>query len=621
MADWLPSLPTMAVAAGVEVEDLARLAAGQRLGDFVIQRVLGRGGFAAVYLAQQLSLDRQVALKVVLPSGQTLPGREGQSLAQLEHPHIVQVYLESRDPASGAQLLCMQYVPGTTLAEVIDGLRLQVAPWTGGDLIAVLDRLDLPPARFEPDALVDRQFLIQADHLQAVCRIGSQLASALHHAHRRGVLHRDIKPSNVLISRFGQPLLADFNLAARHGVDSHSEPFGGTIAYMAPEHLDAFNREAPTPTVAVDQRSDIYSLGVLLWKLATGATPFPGLSGSIPPEKLSEELHRLARHRRTQPTSPVSEDPRLVAVLLRCLAPDPEDRFQQARDLQRALEGLAQQQSAQRAMPAEDFWSRVAWHRPVLWLFIAGLAPQLVASLLQVSYNATRVLGELSEPQHDAFMQLVIVLNPILYGICLLWIGRRLIRVLPTWQRIRAGDIQLTDREVSRARRRALQLPWHVATVAGVGWAAGAVLFPLGLDMLAGGMTGEIYMHFAISFLLAGLIAATYSYFAVATVVVRAMYVRFWHNPREFRRRAARELSAIDRRIDHVTLLAGIIPLIGAAALVIVGPEDVRGADYAAFRFLATGLILAGGLGFFAVGRTVQKVHAAIDACRGRGHR
>src|SRR5260370_862654 len=124
----------------------------------------------------------------------------------------------------------------------------------GGDHVSP-ERPALPPA-----GLRGREQLADDDHVQAVCRIGARLAEALDHAHGRGILHRDVKPANILVSQYGRPLLTDFNLA------THDDPpagrLGGTLAYMAPEHLDAFDPQTNMPPAAADHPSDISSLPV-----------------------------------------------------------------------------------------------------------------------------------------------------------------------------------------------------------------------------------------------------------------------------------------------------------------------------------------------------------------------
>src|SRR5262249_5520868 len=133
------------------------------------------------------------------------------------------------------------------------------------------------------------------DFVEAVCWLGARLAEALAHAHGKGILHRDIKPANILLNRYGRPLLADFNVA----FDAQRTPgpgggLGGTLAYMAPEHLDAFDPAGDTPAEAVDERSDVYPRGVVLFELLTGRLPFP----AAPSGDLVLALGQMAAERR-----------------------------------------------------------------------------------------------------------------------------------------------------------------------------------------------------------------------------------------------------------------------------------------------------------------------------------
>jgi Protein tyrosine and serine/threonine kinase len=209
----------------------AQLRLGERIADFELLRLLGEGSFGQVFLARQLSLGRDVALKITRNRG-----NEAQTLASLEHDHIVQVFTEVIDAGRGLRLLCMQYVPGTTLAQVMHRLRQrQRREWSGAALLQAIDELTPHPAPFHPAALRDREFLAAADLCQAVCWLGGRLAEALDHAHSRHVLHRDIKPANILLNHYGRPFLADFNLSfsADPIGGAGAAVFGGTLAYMA----------------------------------------------------------------------------------------------------------------------------------------------------------------------------------------------------------------------------------------------------------------------------------------------------------------------------------------------------------------------------------------------------
>ena len=630
LGGWLPSRPADVAADDTHppLEPL-KLEPGARLCEFVVERVLGRGGFGVVYLARQTSLDRQVALKVVPRAGGRAAEEEGRSLARLEHDHIVPVYSEMTEPFSGARLLCMQYVAGTNLATIIRELqRFESGRWNGPDLLAVLDSLELPPALFDPAAMRDREFLASADHVEAVCRIGEQLARALAHAHERDVLHRDVKPANVLFSRYGRPLLADFNLATRESDREASQVVGGTLAYMAPEHLDAFrheDKEDGSPVEAVDARSDLYALSVLLWELASGRHPFPIETGPIETSQLSIVLRELAARRRTIPPESPPPDRRLRDLLLRGMAADPQDRYASAAEFAETIAGLRAQRTALRQMPPPDRTTIWAWRYPVAALILGALLPQIVGSVLQISYNAIRIVGELTPAQKELFPLVVLVYNVVAYPACLSWLGVRLFRVLRVWKRLRhdrfaaegRGFDRSFDDEVDQARRRALELPRDTAIAACLGWFPGAVLFPLALHFGAGRLPAEGWMHFAISFALAGLIAVTYSFFFGLGIVLRTMYLRFWSNPRGFRERARAELANVPDRLRAVNVLAGLIPLAGAVVMVLVSPRGVTGGEHDAFRFLTASLILAGMAGYAAVGRLTRRYQEVVAACTG----
>ncbi len=312
---------------------------GSKFGDFELLAVLGEGAFGKVFLAQQISLARQVALKITANRGS-----EARTMASLEHDNIVQVFSELVLPQHDARLLCMQYVPGTTLGKVIRHLAEHPSDEPSGDrMLAAIDQLSTIPATFEVAALKQRQQLAESDLVEAVTLLGCQLSGALAYAHDRGVLHRDIKPDNVLVSQYGRPLLVDFNLSLDpHQVAGTSAGmFGGSLAYMSPEHLDAFNPAHDTTAEAVDERSDLYSLGVTLYELLHQQRPFP----DAPPQSNPLDcLDSLAKQRRTMEltlgTPALPHTDTLDATIRKCLAPNPADRFQDARELCEALQSV-----------------------------------------------------------------------------------------------------------------------------------------------------------------------------------------------------------------------------------------------------------------------------------------
>lgn len=290
---------------------------GEVLAGFRLIGELGRGAAGRVYLAAQPSLgDRPVVLKV------TRRGRdEHLSLARLQHMNIVPLYSEHAIPARGLQALCMPYLGGTTLAQVLEAIEDRPASErTGAEIVEVLDRSSRRRESGSAVAGPFRRYLTRVSYVEAIVSIGAALADGLHHAHERDLVHMDVKPSNVLLADDGQPMLLDFHLA-RGPIDPDRPPpewMGGTLEFMSPEHRRAMSavRAGHPIRDSVDARADIYSLGMLLYVALGGPVPEP-------PEAATSPLHRC--------------NPRvslgLSDIVDKCLADDPRDRYPDASSL------------------------------------------------------------------------------------------------------------------------------------------------------------------------------------------------------------------------------------------------------------------------------------------------
>jgi serine/threonine protein kinase len=351
-------------------------AAGDRLGEFLLVAELGRGGHGRVFLATQASLaDRPVVLKVAARGG-----REHLSLARLQHTHIVPLYSAPEYPDRNLRGLCLPYFGGAPLDRLLAALRPCPPHRRRGEhLLRALRRAQAAAPVPLPVGGPACRFLARASYPQAVCWVGACLADALQYAQERGLVHLDVKPSNVLLAADGQPILLDFHLA-RAGLPAGTPApacLGGTPGYMAPEQSMALAavRAGRTVPVAVDGRADVYALGLLLYEMLGGPVP--------PPARAAGGCLR-----RRNPQVSVG----LAAVLARCLAPDPGQRYPQAaalaNDLRRHLADQPLQGVANRS-PAER-WRKWRRRRPCA-LIVAGL---LLAVLLGGAWARVHVLQQ-----------------------------------------------------------------------------------------------------------------------------------------------------------------------------------------------------------------------------------
>jgi serine/threonine protein kinase len=566
----------------------------ERVGEFELLRLLGEGSFGKVYLARQLSLDRLVALKITSDTSS-----EARTLASLEHDHIVQVFSERLDRKRGVRLLCMQYVAGPTLERVIVELKhIDRGEWSGRTLVDLIDRFSAHATPFHPAALRDRELLVRMDFVQAVCWLGARLAEALAHAHSQGVLHRDVKPANVLLNPYGRPLLADFNVSLnRQRVSGAKAGLGGTLAYMAPEHLDACNPAGDTSPEQVAERADVYSLGVTLYELLAGDRPF---DHSRPHTgKTADAIRAMTEARRAGPPSLHARLPDvplvLDDVLHRCLEADPARRYSSAEALAQALEGCRELRRIERELPPAGAMAQPIMRRPFLGFILLALFPHLVSSAVNIAYNWLEIVSKFqTDSLREAFNQVALGYNLVLYPLCtglMIW---RALPVYRVWRRMQAGLARDAE-EVQGARRRMLAWAAWAVGLSALGWLPGGLLFPVGIAALADELPAEAYLHFPFSFTLSGLIAMTYAYFGVQFVVIRFLYPRFWVDPQDVSASIRAELGERRPRLGFFQLMAGVIPLSGATLLVGVGPE-MTGA--LAFRLLAVSLIILGMIGF-----------------------
>jgi serine/threonine protein kinase len=420
-----------------------------QLGDYCILRQVGRGGMGVVYEAEQVSLSRRVALKV-LPFAAAIDPKqrqrfqiEAQAAAQLHHPHIVPIFNVGCD--QGIHYYVMQFVEGRSLAAVLHELRHGKESAAGAEwpsaLVALQPTESAPDAAREtcgpgPGTTVALEPTASASHHHAsvesavvpapvsgssaapsaltstaigpihqdrafcrnVARLGAEAADALDHAHGLGIVHRDIKPGNLLIDADGALWITDFGLArfpSDHSLTRTGDVVG-TLRYMSPE-------QALARGGVVDQRTDIYSLGLTLYELLTLQPAFDGRDHE-------ELLRQIAL---VEPVSPSRLNPSvprdLETIVLKAIAKDPSSRYTTAQELAADLRRFMDDQPILARRPSVVERAR-RWARRRKELVISAAAIILLA--LTISTATIWVQTAAANRSRDAF---IIASYPLLH--------------------------------------------------------------------------------------------------------------------------------------------------------------------------------------------------------------
>lgn len=292
---------------------------GQSIAGYDLLDELGRGAFSRVYLARERAVDgRHVALKMTGDMRSEI-----RALARLRHTNIIPVY--SVKESGPFHVMCMPFCGSATLADIVRRLNEEKGqPKTGASITRFIHR-DVSQTTAP---LLQRLNLLS--FVEAVLELAIRIARGLAHAHERGICHRDLKPANVLLADDGEPLLLDFNLAAEmhRGGLAVAAYIGGTLPYMAPEQLRAFRGSAHKS----DTAADVYSLGLVLYEVLAGQLPTTLPSGTVDEcvDYLIEERSVLPRN--LHEVNP-AVSPSLAAIIGKCLARDPAQRYVTATEL------------------------------------------------------------------------------------------------------------------------------------------------------------------------------------------------------------------------------------------------------------------------------------------------
>jgi hypothetical protein len=297
----------------------------------------------------------------------------------------------------------------------------------------------------------------------------------------------------------------------------------------------------------------------------------------------------------------------LDRTLRRCLEPEPARRFPTGEALAEALRGCLHLRQAEKSLPPAVGLTGWCEHWPVLCIVLLALAPHIAGSVINIAYNSWIITTLLTEAQGGVFGQLVIVYNLVIYPLCV-WglIAKIVLPAVRYRQVLRSPALEKTI-PLDKAREQTLEWPKWGALFACLGWFPGAIFFPLGLQLFAGEVSALAAAHLVASIVLSGLIAITYSVVGLQLVAVRIFYPRLWGHAEHFRTTAQRELDPTRRWLRTLQVLAGVIPLVGAILLVLVGPHEMSGSSYRIYQFLVVALI-ALGMGGFQLALTINDI-------------
>lgn len=332
-------LPTARALAGLGQLDGAPEPQLSMLGDFRLLREIGRGGMGVVYEAEQVSLGRRVALKVLPFAGVLDPRQlqrfrnESRAAATLDHPHIVHVYGVGQE--RGVHFYAMQLIEGQSLDELVQKLRGgegAISPHSPSGKVAGgegANRIDSTTARFIKQST--QNGAAKRDYFRQVACWGIEAAEALDYAHQMGIVHRDVKPSNLLINSEGKLWVTDFGLAmtrAETGVTMTGDVLG-TLRYMSPEQLLGQRS-------IIDQRTDVYSLGVTLYELLALQPAFAATDRGVLMRQVEQDDPPVGPLKQRQ--APLE----LQTIIFKAISKELTERYENAKhladDLQRYLE-------------------------------------------------------------------------------------------------------------------------------------------------------------------------------------------------------------------------------------------------------------------------------------------
>ncbi|WP_433661294.1 serine/threonine-protein kinase [Nocardia sp. CA-128927] len=496
--------------------------------------------------------------------------------------------------AGAPRLVYMQYLPGGTAVGVLDQRRTGPESDGGALLLLAIDAAMEAKGEIRPSDSSVRAEIAALSWPETVAWVGRRLADALDYAEHHGVLHHDIKPANVLFTAEGIPKLADFALSESGprpaGVNS-TQHVDDSLPYRSPEQLARLvDPSVPAPGT----RSDIYSLGVLLWEMLTGASPFDDTPRAS--ETPAETYARMLAVRRDGVTATAlsqltADTPAaLRRVLLDCLHAEPKRRWRNGAELAGQLDLCLDARARNLADPPPTSLA----HRARGWLIpFAALCigvPNVLASWYNIQLNQSLIIDRMSEADQHKFATVGLVNNLIAFPVAALLLIFLTRRPLTIGFRLARGR-EYSARTLAKARRDTLLMgDWAVLVPFGF-WLAAGVIWPLGLAFTGVDLPPKTFLHFFAAQVVCAAIALAYPFFPIMVYAVRSVYpqllVRGGIGPGD-----ERQLRNLARRGNFYLGVAASVPLLGVAGATFVDAGDLE-LVIVPVRLLSVGGILA----------------------------
>jgi len=549
---------------------------GEVVLDFEIHSLLGKGAAGMVYLAKQRSLDRYVALKVT-PN----VGSEAKTMAQLVHPNIVPIFSESIHNNPSMRLICMSYIPGSSLDHFIADIAAHKvrAPISGKKLLDWLSDQVENPSNLNLSGMKTRDKVSPMGPDELFLWIGTQLCDALIYAHQQGILHLDLKPGNVVIDVYGGVYLADFSISWSKKLHEElsATSFGGTPGYMSPEQQNIFTTKNISEVIKkLDDRSDIYSLGMLLTKLGKHL----GVSRYI------------------------------MAVLKKACSPSPESRYQSMKELQRALNIQRELAAIYSNLPRKSSVIENLMKKPLFTLTVFGTVPQIISAVLGMQYNALQVFSQLTFEQMRVVEQLNRYYTPVVYLILGTFWCWKLVQLYNQF------ELKTDASSINSFRRYILELPFWGMLMSCLGWLPSALVYPLAITFHGGIIERSVLLHLLTSFTLSWLIALSYSFLLQQFLVLRFVFPYQWSTDELPSSQAEKELKAGLKWTHRCAAISGLIPLLSAVLLLSLEPGKLDAASFYRFKNLIMALLSCSLMGLVFTQSIVSRCEEIARAFR-----